>query len=94
MCKQCENTNGKVHIMSLPSFLIRYAEKKGIEEVVMRNGCLIISPNRDKDGNIIGDYSRLYEIAQEFVKKYNPQKLSIEEYKEAYQKGKLFWMNL
>src|SRR3989339_319440 len=37
---------------------------------------------------------QLYEIAQEFVKKYNPQKLSIEEYKEAYQNGKLSWMNL
>lgn len=75
----------------VPSFS---AKEKNIERVVKNCGRLVMAThNTDYDShrNFIGDYSREFEIAIEYMKKYNPEGLSLDEYREAHSKGELVW---
>ncbi|MGD9275827.1 MAG: hypothetical protein PVJ67_01495 [Candidatus Pacearchaeota archaeon] len=68
--------------------------ERAIKRVVMKNGQLIIATHNtdwDEDGNFIGDYSKDYKDAEEYIKKYNPQRLNHKDYREAYLKGELPW---
>lgn len=74
MCNECEKTKAttpdKVHVVELSPALGDFLKKKNIEAVVKENGFLIIetiNTDYDKDGNFIGDYSDLHEIAKPFI---------------------------
>jgi hypothetical protein len=65
-----------------------------IEQVVKCKGRLIVATSNsdwDKNGKFIGDYSDLFRRAEPFVKKYNPENLSKEDYLKAYSNNELSW---
>ena len=95
ICGKYEKT-GKAHLISVGAGLIEFARERSFEEIVKTNGCLLVATQNkdyDKEGNFIGDYSEFFAKAEKYVKKYNPEKLSIEVYQELYSKEKLPWQN-
>ena len=68
--------------------------RRNIEAVVKKNGCLMIATHNDdydEEENFIGDYSKEFEIAEKYVKIYNPDGLDPTKYKRAYSRGELNW---
>lgn len=100
MCKKCgkeiPTTEENVYWVPISSSLAKIARERNIEETIKRNGQLIVkTQNKDCDekGDFIGDYSHLRKIAEHFVRKYNPEGLSVEEYRAAYEAEELLWQN-
>jgi hypothetical protein len=77
-----------------PSWLSDLVLERTIEKFVRIHGQLLIttqSSDWDKNGNFIGDLSDLKKVSEKYLKIFNPQGLSTNEYREAYALGELPW---
>jgi hypothetical protein len=83
-----------VFVVDIPSRLTESAVERTIEEIVKKSGHLpfdALALNWGEKEVFAEDFSNLKKISEKYIKIFNPQKLSVYDYREAYAMGKLSW---
>jgi len=70
---------------------INYFSRKALEKHILENGCLIISFAQEGTETCPEAEMRAELLAEKYVRKYNPKRLSSDEYIRLYARGELPW---